>query len=155
MWWGAPPRPAWPTDGARARFHDLLGKTRWDSVIGNGESEAFWARHKADLDDRKSFRDLRFRWFDGDRERIYSISGRPVSSQDGTFLGYRGSARDVASPRLGAARAHPILFLSFVLSPSRVFVLSQTTNTFAGAGDDPGGGARRCCSSCQQRTRER
>jgi hypothetical protein len=35
-------------DGARARFHDLLGKTRWDSVIGNGESEAFWARHKAD-----------------------------------------------------------------------------------------------------------
>ncbi|MBM22134.1 MAG: hypothetical protein CMN87_19200 [Stappia sp.] len=84
-------------DGARARFHDLLGKTRWDSVIGNGESEAFWARHKADLDDRKSFRDLRFRWHDGDVERVHSISGRPVFGRSGVFLGYRGSARDVTA----------------------------------------------------------
>ena len=87
-------------DGTRARFPDLLGKTGWDAIIGNGESDAFWASHKADLDERKSFRDMRFRWYDGDVERVHSISGRPVYGQSGVFLGYRGSARDVTAEEM-------------------------------------------------------
>lgn len=86
--------------GAPARFPELLGQTRWDSVIGNGESAAFWARHKADLDARKSFRDLRFRWHDGENERVHSISGRPIFGCSGVFLGYRGSARDVTTEEM-------------------------------------------------------
>ncbi|MBC00294.1 MAG: hypothetical protein CML67_12210 [Rhodobacteraceae bacterium] len=82
------------------RIGDFLGKSRWDAACGNGESAQFWADHRRALEAHEPFRDLRFRWFDGDRERIYSISGRPVSSQDGTFLGYRGSARDVSDEEL-------------------------------------------------------
>ncbi|SDT89231.1 EAL domain-containing protein [Stappia sp. ES.058] len=74
----------------------FLGKPRWEAACGNGENQQFWADHRRALEAHESFRDLRFRWFDGDRERIISISGRPVNSQDGTFLGYRGSARDIS-----------------------------------------------------------
>lgn len=73
----------------------ILGKTRWDAESGNGESAAFWDAHRQLLEAHKSFRDLRFRWFCDGEERIYSISGRPVFAHDGSFLGYRGTARNV------------------------------------------------------------
>lgn len=73
----------------------FLGKTRWEAESGNGESTAFWEAHHELLKAQKSFRDLRFRWFSGDQERIYSISGRPIFAHDGGFLGYRGTARNV------------------------------------------------------------
>ncbi|WP_029058367.1 putative bifunctional diguanylate cyclase/phosphodiesterase [Stappia stellulata] len=82
------------------RIEDFLGKARWDAASANGESAKFWAEHRRALEAHEPFRDLRFRWFHGGRERVYSISGRPVSSQDGTFLGYRGSARDVSEEEL-------------------------------------------------------
>lgn len=78
----------------------ILGKTRWDAMTGNGESAAFWAAHKADLDAQRPFRDLRFRWFDHGVERVYAISGRPVFGTSGVFIGYRGSARDVTAEEL-------------------------------------------------------
>lgn len=73
----------------------VLGRTRWEAVIGSGETPEFWARHKADLDARRPFRDLRVRWFPDGREQIFAVSGRPVFGQGGLFLGYRGTARDV------------------------------------------------------------
>lgn len=74
---------------------EMLGTTRWEAPSAATEGPAFWARHKALLEAHEPFRDLRYRWLDGDTERVTMISGKPVFAQDGAFLGYRGTARDV------------------------------------------------------------
>jgi len=77
------------------RIEEFIGKTRWDATCANGEADDVWAEHRRLVERHEPFRDFRFRWFDGNDERIFSISGRPVFAQGGAFLGYRGSARDV------------------------------------------------------------
>ncbi len=71
-----------------------VGKTRWElpytDIVGGD-----WEPHKAELAARNVFHDLLLRRTLPDGERIVQVSGAPRFSADGTFIGYRGVARDI------------------------------------------------------------
>ena len=74
-----------------------LGKTRFETP-GLFESEEQRARHQADLEARRPFRDLRLSRVTPTGEvRFLSVSGEPVLDSDGRFRGYRGVGRDITA----------------------------------------------------------
>ncbi len=79
----------------------IVGKTRWELPSLNMREED-WARHRADLDARRAFRDLLIcRPTPSGAERWISISGRPIFDESGAFKGYRGYARELPGPPAG------------------------------------------------------
>lgn len=83
-------------------LNDVLGKRRDQFAIGRKDTED-WRAHFRDLDQRKPFRNFQY-WTkanrsqseDGEGENhLVSISGVPVFDEDGTFVGYRGTGRDL------------------------------------------------------------
>jgi PAS domain S-box-containing protein len=77
--------------------HDHIGKLRWD-VVTLGVTDEQWAAHKADLAARRPFQGFHFQRLDEEgRVHHVRIDGRPMFAADGTFRGYRGSARDVTA----------------------------------------------------------
>lgn len=84
------------SDSGIDRSH-FLGKTRWEVLSRPGEDEAFWRAHRAMVEAHEPFEDFRYRWEYKGATRYTSISGRPVYSKDGAFLGYRGSSRDITA----------------------------------------------------------
>ncbi|MEX2642025.1 MAG: PAS-domain containing protein [Acetobacterales bacterium] len=94
----------WETD-AELRFGRV--SERWTFAIGRQRREIAtnfdpqdpkWQGHLADLEARRPFRNFIYRvgYPDG-TERWRSVSGKPVFDDGGTFLGYRGTGRDVTS----------------------------------------------------------
>ncbi|HTI81398.1 MAG TPA: ATP-binding protein [Acetobacteraceae bacterium] len=77
--------------------HDYMGTTRWE-LAGSDGTEPLWLQHRADLAQRKPFRDFRYllRGLD-DSVHYISASGVPVFDDAGAFIGYRGTARDVTT----------------------------------------------------------
>ncbi len=74
-----------------------LGRTRWEGPFLN-MTEADWAEHRAQLDGRLPFSDLRLERLNlAGRRTVQSVSGRPVFGPAGEFLGYRGVGRDVTA----------------------------------------------------------
>ncbi|MEO8311809.1 MAG: response regulator [Caldimonas sp.] len=75
-----------------------VGKTRWDlphtEVAGDD-----WGPHRAVLARREPFRDLLLRRTVPGNERWVLVSGTPRFAADGSFLGYRGVARDVTKEK--------------------------------------------------------
>ncbi len=73
------------------------GATRWE-LAGEDGTTTPWLEHRADLAERKPFRDFRYqlRSPDGSLHHI-SASGVPIFDDTGNFLGYRGTARDVTA----------------------------------------------------------
>ena len=70
---------------------DYVGKRRWDLPYNVATPEE-WARHKADLDAHRPFRDFVFTRVDDEgcvRDYV-SVSGHPVFDEAGKFSGYRG-----------------------------------------------------------------
>ena len=80
--------------GVPAAFH--IGKTR-EELAGEAIKDERWQSHLEDLRQRKPFRNFSFlrKGHDG-RLQYLSTSGIPIYGDDGTFLGYRGSATDVS-----------------------------------------------------------
>ncbi|HET9978373.1 MAG TPA: response regulator [Burkholderiaceae bacterium] len=71
-----------------------VGKRRWElphTEIDGGD----WSAHIADLQARRPFRDLLLRRVLPEGDRWVRVSGEPRYAADGSFLGYRGVARDV------------------------------------------------------------
>lgn len=74
----------------------LIGKQRWDQAIDLSEEQ--WQAHRAVLAGRAAFRDFEFRIRTGPTEwRWRSVSGEPVFAEDGRFVGYRGTGRDITA----------------------------------------------------------
>ncbi len=71
-----------------------VGKQRWElpytEIAGDD-----WAAHKAELQARRTFHDLLLRRVLPEGTRYVSVSGAPRYAADGTFLCYRGVAKDV------------------------------------------------------------
>lgn len=67
-----------------------VGKRRWDFLVGPID-DPHWTRHRAQLERHEPFQNLVYQATDqhGDL-RVLRISGHPVFSADGSFLGYRG-----------------------------------------------------------------
>ncbi len=72
-----------------------IGKTRQDMGAGDTDADK-WEAHLADLQAHRPFRDFRYVYLaeNGDRQ-YWSISGVPLYEEDGTFLGYRGTGRNL------------------------------------------------------------
>ena len=71
-----------------------IGNRRWDMPTDLSEDQ--WQAHQAILDARGSFRDFEFRLRVSPTEwRWHSVNGEPVFADDGRFVGYRGTGRDI------------------------------------------------------------
>ena len=83
----------------------LIGKTRWEAAGVDPDRDPRWAKHRDDLLARRPFRDFDLVWVDGQGcARHRRVSGNPVFARDGTFLGYRGVARDLTEEVEAARR---------------------------------------------------
>ena len=77
----------------------LIGKQRWDLADADLTTE-HWRRHKADLEDRRPFKDFEYSLKRPDGQWIHvSVSGKPVFDDDGIFQGYRGTTKDISTIR--------------------------------------------------------
>ena len=73
----------------------VLGKSRQELGAGDTDSDK-WDAHLADLKAHRPFRDFRYIFAAEDGSRQYwSISGVPLFDEDGVFLGYRGTGRNL------------------------------------------------------------
>ena len=89
------------TEGGPAAY---LGKLRWEFPSAMATSEEAWERHRAVLAARQPFRDFRYALALNDGTRLHvTVSGNPMFDGDGTFLGYRGTGRDVTREVAAAA----------------------------------------------------
>jgi len=74
-----------------------LGRTRWEGPFLN-MTEADWAAHRAQLEQRLPFHDLRLERLNRAGLRtVQSVSGRPAYGPGGEFVGYRGVGRDITA----------------------------------------------------------
>ena len=74
---------------------EVIGKSRLELGAGDTDSEK-WEAHLAYLNARRPFRDFRYVYIAADGGRQYwSISGVPLFEEDGLFLGYRGTGRNL------------------------------------------------------------
>jgi PAS domain S-box-containing protein len=85
--------PAW----REKRLASVIGKRRWELPTVH-PVRGDWAQHQALLMAHQPFLD--FEYNDDDTGRCVVVSGEPVFAADGTFAGYRGTARDVTQTRL-------------------------------------------------------
>jgi len=78
-----------------ANYH---GKQRWDFPSARATPDEEWRRHRAVLDAHQAFRDFRYALRDEfGTLRHVTVSGNPVFAEDGRFLGYRGTGRDITA----------------------------------------------------------
>ncbi|MFD1627161.1 PAS domain S-box protein [Azospirillum griseum] len=81
-----------------------IGLKREDVALREPGDAAKWVEHQGAMDRRESFRNFRYRVKTPGGVRYFSVSGRPIWSEDGVFLGYRGSATDITERELSALR---------------------------------------------------
>ncbi|MCP5267761.1 MAG: PAS domain S-box protein [Zoogloeaceae bacterium] len=87
--------------GANASFAPatIIGATRWELPID--VPAATLAAHRADLEARRPFTGFEYRIADSDgKTHWYSVSGRPQYAADGSFIGYRGTGRNITHRKL-------------------------------------------------------
>ncbi|MFQ5618276.1 MAG: PAS domain S-box protein, partial [Rhodospirillales bacterium] len=75
----------------------LLGKTRRE--LGRGDmGKEKWRRHLADLEERRPFRDFRYKFVHEDGRTLHFLTnGKPVFDKAGSFRGYRGVGSDITA----------------------------------------------------------
>jgi len=83
------------TTGFGVRPAELLGRTRWELAADAAGETEFWRRHAAMLDRHEPFRDFAYSWRRHGISSTASISGDPMFDGDGSFIGYRGTGRDI------------------------------------------------------------
>ena len=82
---------------------EIVGKTgreaMWPRVDESEKSETMkWRQHWDDIEARRGYRDLTFRWIRPDgRVVVLRNSGKPVFDAGGAFLGYRGIGADITA----------------------------------------------------------
>ena len=84
---------------------DWIGKRRFDYAADFGEEADKWREHIATLERHEPFKGLVYRTITRDGRRMHiTVSGKPLFGADGSFLGYRGTGRDVTQ-RIAAQEA--------------------------------------------------
>ncbi|WP_294227163.1 two-component regulator propeller domain-containing protein [uncultured Shimia sp.] len=74
---------------------NVYGKTRWD-VTSEDTNTSKWVDHRSEIDKNMPFRDFQFELaVAGGTPRVILGNGNPIYSEDGEFLGYMGTGKDV------------------------------------------------------------
>ncbi len=82
------------------------GMARWEIAVDLEEEPEKWARHRETLERREPFRDFMYRSEPAKGQIVYnSVGGKPYFDENGRFLGYRGTARDVTAQVLAERAA--------------------------------------------------
>lgn len=80
------------------------GRARWELTYAPEDEEAM-ARHRADMEAHRPFRDFAYTLIGHDGSRIsIRTNGKPIFADDGTFLGYRGTSNDITELRAAEAK---------------------------------------------------
>ena len=77
------------TDLVRGEPYRHMGKQPWTQAM-DADDEAKWARFRALLAQRRTFRGLTYRLMTEEGPAVRMVSGMPRYAADGRFLGYRG-----------------------------------------------------------------
>lgn len=90
-----------------------VGRTLWEACGIDLETDAHWGRHRRLLDEHQPFRNFRFCYRGPAGEEFHvTMTGSPVFSRNGAFLGYRGVASDetlIVETFMRAERAESLL----------------------------------------------
>jgi PAS domain S-box-containing protein len=82
-------------DGSLIPPKTILGMTRWELAGTDPEEEEQWARHKADLEAHRPFRDFRYALTTSTGKPIHvCVNGKPLFDDTGNFCGYLGTTTD-------------------------------------------------------------
>jgi len=71
----------------------LLGAARWEQSVDFDAAD--WAGHRQLLEQHLPFRNFEYKRHTGAVPQWISSSGTPLFDADGTFIGYRGTSRDI------------------------------------------------------------
>lgn len=129
-------------------LESLIGKTRDELVIegGAGQTPAHWREHLATLAAHQAFRAFEYPMLGADGSfRQIRVSGKPVFSSDGQFLGYRGTGTDVTDL---------VLAQKELLGAEKLAALGGMVAGIAHEIDTPIGIGVTAASFLQERTRE-
>ena len=112
---------------------EYIGKTRWELPIHL--SPSVWESHKADLNAHRPFSDLEYKAdFAGNDVRWFSISGEPLFGTDGTFIGYRGTGKDISERMVAEAQVrHMAMHDSLTALPNRALLNDRLKQAIARA----------------------
>ncbi len=78
----------------------LRGRRREEFALPEELADARWAAYRDAVAARQEFRDFEYRQATIAGLTWVSVSGRPVLSADGHFLGYRGTSKDISARKL-------------------------------------------------------
>src|SRR5262245_11447608 len=81
----------------------LVGRAPWE--IPGADPDCDWGQLRARLERRETFRDFEYHYADSHGRRYYiSASGEALFDEDGYFIGYRGTSRDISLRKQSEAR---------------------------------------------------
>jgi PAS domain S-box-containing protein len=89
------------TTGFGIKPGDLVGRTRMEIAADAGREMDKWQEHYGVLERHEPFRDFTYRWANPGGEGTASISADPLFDDNGRFIGYRGTGRDI-TPQMRA-----------------------------------------------------
>jgi PAS domain S-box-containing protein/diguanylate cyclase (GGDEF)-like protein len=93
--------PAVVTARTGMRANAYVGKPRWE-VDGLAPANGDWSAHWRVLERRETFRDFELVQQRADGQKIHmQVNGEPIFDADGSFQGYRGTAKDITAQRRG------------------------------------------------------
>lgn len=121
-------------DEGASDHHPFVGKFYWE-VQGVAADEVACKIQRAALDAYCPFRNVETtQRMPGGRDRCVSVSGDPVFSQDGAFLGYRGVGRDITERRQSEERIRDLAYHDQLTGlPNRTLLNDRLTVALADA----------------------
>ena len=101
-WWEVDKelRFTWISDSPVTRAFKIphrLGRTPWDALDVDITAPN-WAQFRSDMEAHRPFRDFRdHQTYDDGRTYYVSVNADPVFDENGNFMGYRGTGRDISA----------------------------------------------------------
>ena len=119
-----------------------LGKTRWDSTV-EGVSPDQWDAHRALLEAHQVFHDFEMQRMGPDGTPLWvSISGAPIFDNTGTFVGYRGTGREISARKKAEAEIERLAFYDSLTGlPNRRLLIDRLSHAVASSARHLGYGA--------------
>lgn len=91
----------YPNSTIIASPNSYIGRTRWEAVGADPDTDAAWAKHRADLTAREPFENFCYTSDDGFGGVYHmKVSGTPQFGKSGEFIGYHGTTTRVTAEDL-------------------------------------------------------